>query len=266
MTTESGIKRKLCRDLPREKGEAFEVWNKELLDAGHGEGDEDASWSDTFLGQDPRVGLTPAQTRRRAERNRKAASALLGVIPDTDLKAVIRSAAVNRPAGAPGLRTDATLAYNTLVAKQRVPQSSLRVQNKLDEFNAIRIRSHVGVSVDSLSKLDSKYTADNAELPAAVRFNADQITEKFLAAITFPAAIATHASQLLQSPTASLPPHLYQQPVAAAGAIPAVPGGWLRPAVVTEFDELWRAATIRNGSRRRNVMRAWANMFGRYAW
>ena len=45
MTTESGIKRKLCRDLPREKGEAFEVWNKELLDAGHGEGDEDASWS-----------------------------------------------------------------------------------------------------------------------------------------------------------------------------------------------------------------------------
>ena len=57
MTTESGIKRKLCRDLPREKGEAFEVWNKELLDAGHGEGDEDASWSDTFLGQDPRVGV-----------------------------------------------------------------------------------------------------------------------------------------------------------------------------------------------------------------
>ena len=57
MMTESGIKRKLCRDLPREKGEAFEVWNKELLDAGHGEGDEDASWSDTFLGQDPRVGL-----------------------------------------------------------------------------------------------------------------------------------------------------------------------------------------------------------------
>ena len=151
MTTESGIKRKLCRDLPREKGEAFESWNKELLDAGHGEGDEDASWSDTFLGQDPRVGLTPAQQRRRAERNRKATSALLAVVPDTDLKAVIRSAAVNRPAGGPGLRTDAQVAYNTLVAKQRVPQSSLRVQNKLDEFNAIRIRSHVGVSVDSLA-------------------------------------------------------------------------------------------------------------------
>ena len=40
-------KAQLCRDLPREKGEAFEVWVKELLDAGHGEGDEDASWSDT---------------------------------------------------------------------------------------------------------------------------------------------------------------------------------------------------------------------------
>ena len=66
MTTESGIKRKLCRDLPREKGEAFEVWVKELLDAGHGEGDEDASWSDTFLGQDPRVGLTPAHSDNQA--------------------------------------------------------------------------------------------------------------------------------------------------------------------------------------------------------
>ena len=49
MTTENGIKRKLCRDLPKEKGEAFEVWNKELLDAGHGEGDEDASWTETYL-------------------------------------------------------------------------------------------------------------------------------------------------------------------------------------------------------------------------
>ena len=49
MTTENGIKRKLCRDLPKEKGEAFEVWNKELLDAGHGEGDKDASWTETYL-------------------------------------------------------------------------------------------------------------------------------------------------------------------------------------------------------------------------
>ena len=169
MSTDTGIKRKLCRELPREKGESFEVWHKELLDAAHGEGDEDASWAETYLGQDPRAGLTPAQTRRRAQRNRQAVSALLAVIPDTDLKAVIRAAAVSRPAGAPGLRTDATIAYNTLIQKQRVPQSSLRVQNKLDEFNAIRIRSHVGVSVDSLSQLDSKYTADNAELPAAVQ-------------------------------------------------------------------------------------------------
>ena len=111
MSTDTGIKRKLCRELPREKGESFEVWHKELLDAAHGEGDEDASWAETYLGQDPRAGLTPAQTRRRAQRNRQAVSALLAVIPDTDLKAVIRAAAVNRPAGAPGLRTDATIAY-----------------------------------------------------------------------------------------------------------------------------------------------------------
>ena len=72
MSTDTGIKRKLCRELPREKGESFEVWNKELLDAAHGEGDEDASWAETYLGQDPRGGLTPAQTRRRAQRNRQA--------------------------------------------------------------------------------------------------------------------------------------------------------------------------------------------------
>ena len=71
MTTESGIKRKLCRDLPREKGEAFEVWNKELLDAGHGEGDEDASWSDmSFLlmtrpSHKGDTGLTPAEVAKR---------------------------------------------------------------------------------------------------------------------------------------------------------------------------------------------------------
>ena len=48
MTTESAVKRKLCRDLPREKGEVFEVWHKELLDAALGEGDEDASWTLPF--------------------------------------------------------------------------------------------------------------------------------------------------------------------------------------------------------------------------
>ena len=119
MSTDTGIKRKLCRELPREKGESFEVWHKELMDAAHGEGDEDASWAETYLGQDPRAGLTPAQTRRRAQRNRQAVSALLAVIPDADLKAVLRAAAVNRPAGAPGLRTDATIAYNTLLGKHQ---------------------------------------------------------------------------------------------------------------------------------------------------
>ena len=87
MSTDTGIKRKLCRELPREKGESFEVWHKELMDAAHGEGDEDASWAETYLGQDPRAGLTPAQTRRRAQRNRQAVSALLAVIPDTDFAA-----------------------------------------------------------------------------------------------------------------------------------------------------------------------------------
>ena len=110
------VKRKLCRHLPRENGEAFEVWLNEMLDAACGEGDEDASWAETFRGNDPRVGLTPAQVRRRNQRNdRNAVSALLAVIPDTNLKAVIRSVAVDRAAGLPGLRTDAQIAYNALL-------------------------------------------------------------------------------------------------------------------------------------------------------
>ena len=52
------VKRKLCRELPREKGEAFEAWLKEMIDASYGEGDEDASWAETFQGNDPRVAVS----------------------------------------------------------------------------------------------------------------------------------------------------------------------------------------------------------------
>ena len=53
--------------MPDQKGQVFEEWLKEFLDAAGGEGDEDASWADRFLGNDPRVGLTAAQQRRRQE-------------------------------------------------------------------------------------------------------------------------------------------------------------------------------------------------------
>ena len=88
-------------------------------------------------------------------------------IPDKDLKAEIRSNAVNRPAGGPGLSTDASVAYQVLLREMRVPFSSGRVQAQLTEFNAIGLRTHVGVSVNSISALNRKYTAENEKLPAA---------------------------------------------------------------------------------------------------
>ena len=113
MTDDSGTstRYKLCKDIPKEKGQAYVLWEAELLDAAGGEGDEDASWAQTFLGTDRRAGLTPAETRRRTVRNRKAVAKLLEVIPDVSLKSAIRAEAVNRPAGGPGLATDATIAF-----------------------------------------------------------------------------------------------------------------------------------------------------------
>ena len=80
-------RRKLCRDMPLQKGEVFEVWLKDLIDAAGGEGDEDASWAQRFLGTDQRVGLRPAQQKVRIVANRRAVAALLAITPDKDLKA-----------------------------------------------------------------------------------------------------------------------------------------------------------------------------------
>ena len=48
-------KYKLCRDLPGQKGPIFEEWYKDFMDASGGEGDEDASWAQTFTGTDRRA-------------------------------------------------------------------------------------------------------------------------------------------------------------------------------------------------------------------
>ena len=53
---EKNTRFKICRDLPAEKGPIFEEWLKELLDAAEGEGDEDASWAQTYQGTDRRIG------------------------------------------------------------------------------------------------------------------------------------------------------------------------------------------------------------------
>lgn len=239
---EKNARYKLCRDLPAEKGAIFEEWLLEMLDAAEGEGDEDASWAQTFQATDRRVGLSAAEQRRRINRNRRAVSKLLDVIPDKDLKSEIRSNAMNRPAGGPGLATDASVAYQVLLREMRVPDTSGRVQAQVTEFNSIGLRTHVGIAVNSISALNRKYTAENAKLPAANRFTSDQIVEKFLAAIVLPNSLATQADALLNTRLPNLSEQFYTQPVAAAGAFPAVPGGWKRAEVVSYFDEMWRAA------------------------
>jgi hypothetical protein len=88
------------------------------------EGDEDASWAQTYTGTDRRAGLTAAEQRRRVVRNRKAVAKLLEVIPDKDLKAEIRSSAVNRPAGGPGLTTDANVAHPLCRTQKRFRHDS----------------------------------------------------------------------------------------------------------------------------------------------
>ena len=50
------------------------------------------------------------------------------------------------------------------------------------------------------------------------------------------------AFKMLGTDKQHMSPQFYDQPVAAMGVMPAVPGGWRRDDVVTYFDELWRSA------------------------
>ena len=54
--------RLLCRKNAGKRGQAYEEWEREYLDACGAKGDEDASWEDTFLGNDTRAGLSAAAT------------------------------------------------------------------------------------------------------------------------------------------------------------------------------------------------------------
>ena len=72
----------ICSRFPGGKGPHYDTWEKNLLDAFEGKGDEDASWADTLLGTDPQAGLTPAQARRRTQRRRETYSYLLRLQED----------------------------------------------------------------------------------------------------------------------------------------------------------------------------------------
>ena len=56
--------RLLCRKNAGKRGQVYEEWEKEFLDACGAKGDEDASWEDTLLGNDTRAGLSAAALRR----------------------------------------------------------------------------------------------------------------------------------------------------------------------------------------------------------
>ena len=56
----------ICSRFSGGKGPHYDIWEKNLLDAFEGKGDEDASWADTLLGTDPQAGLTPAQALQSA--------------------------------------------------------------------------------------------------------------------------------------------------------------------------------------------------------
>ena len=93
MSSTESQPRLIAAKFAGQRGYQFTEWAKEFLDAAAGKGDEDASWADCYLGQDPQAGLNAAQLRRRTQRRRESYSALLQHMDDDSLKAVIRAEA-----------------------------------------------------------------------------------------------------------------------------------------------------------------------------
>ena len=86
-------KRLLTEKFNGQRGEAFDGWASKYLDQADGQGDNDASWAETFLGTDRRGGLTAAEMKRRVTRNREAVASLILHQSDDDLVAMIRAEA-----------------------------------------------------------------------------------------------------------------------------------------------------------------------------
>ena len=139
-------------------------------------------------------------------------------------------------------RRNGRTAWLTLERECSDPASTLHVNMRITEFNALTIAKDVGISESTVTDFNRLLISKNADLPVANHFGADFITEKILGAMTVPATIATICDGLLQSSPADRPARLYTQAVAAVGVLPAVPAGWNSRAVVTYLDELWRAS------------------------
>ena len=185
------------------------------LDAAEGHGDEDASWAETALGTDPGPGgLTPAQTRRRTVRRREVYASLIALTDCEDLKAVLRDEA----------QRNGREAWRILERECGEPTSALHMNKKILEWHGLTMAKDVGISPSSITDFNRLLTRKNSELGGM--FDTDAIVEKLLGAIVVPSTLASNADGLLQAEKDDLPENFYDQPVAAAGALPAVPGGW----------------------------------------
>ena len=116
--------------------------------------------------------------------------------------------------------------------------SSLDDGNKIREWWQLTMEKDVGINPDSIVTMNRLITAKNALLTTS--FTGDECTEKFLQSVKRPATLATEAQSLLDAPAVHRPARFYAQGIAAAGGGPAVPGGWIRTAIVEHFDTLWR--------------------------
>jgi hypothetical protein len=180
-----------------QRGYQFTEWAKEFLDAAAGKGDEDASWADCYLGQDPQAGLTAVQTRRRTQRRRESYSALLQHMDDDSLKAVIRAEA-GPLAVNPQDRSNGRVAWLVIRRECEEPASALHINTKILEYNGLTILKDVGVTEATITDFNRLIVKKNSDLPIANRFSDDSMTEKMLGAIIIPPTLAQAADSLLQ--------------------------------------------------------------------
>ena len=241
MSSTESQPRLIAAKFAGQRGPQFTEWSKDYLDAATGKGDEDASWTDCFLGQDPQAGLSAAQTRRRTQRRRESYASLLQHIDDESLKAVIRAEAGPLAVNVQD-RSNGRVAWQVILRECQEPASALHINTKILEYNGLTMAKDVGITEASVTDFNRLIVSKNADLPLANRFSDDSMTEKMLGAIIIPPTLAQIADTLLQCPTANRDARFYTQPVAAVGGGPAVPGGWNRRAVVQHLDELWRSA------------------------
>ena len=83
----------ICKTYPGGRGPHYDRWERQMLDAFDGKGDEDSSWAETLQGLDQQAGLSGAQSRRRGQRRRESYSYLLRLQEDEGLKSILRAEA-----------------------------------------------------------------------------------------------------------------------------------------------------------------------------